>query len=137
MTAVKIQQSDIHRDTEWSYTNSGLCIFKYGSLKSVIIPETVKTIGEMSFANCDVLTDVTIATGVTSIGTAAFVRCALESITIPASVTEIGADAFYGIGTLKEVKVEGTNPASIGGSAFGETWFVTNGEKESKYRLAQ
>lgn len=106
--------------------------FKYGSLKSVIIPETVKTIGEMSFANCDVLTDVTIATGVTSIGTAAFVRCALESITIPASVTEIGADAFYGIGTLKEVKVEGTNPASIGGSAFGETWFVTNGEKGIK-----
>ena len=85
---------------------------------SVSIPDSVTSIGNMAFNECERLTDVsigsgaignfafqdcssltsvTIGNGVTSIGYAAFENCSsLTSVTIPESVTSIGNRAFYG-----------------------------------------
>ena len=66
-------------------------------LTSVVIPNSVTTIGERAFFLCSGLTSVKIGTSVTSIGNSAFSFCGgLTSIDIPNSVTTIGESAFYG-----------------------------------------
>ena len=84
-------------------TSMGNAVF-YGctNLESVTIPSTVTNTGNAAFYNCTSLKFVKIADGVKSIGNSAFRGCtSLESITIPESVTTIGAQAFYGFtGTI-------------------------------------
>ena len=59
--------------------------------KNTKIPNSVTTIGEMAFYDCDGLISVEIPNGVTTIGKEAFAWCeSLKSITIPNSVTKIG-----------------------------------------------
>ena len=53
--------------------------FEFDSLKSVVIPASVKTIGEYAFASCENLETVTIGAGVTFIGEFAFGGC--QSVT--------------------------------------------------------
>ena len=88
------------------------------SLVSVVIPESVTSIGEGVFANCSGLTSVTIPNSVTSIGIAAFYQCsALKSITIPNSVTSIGSSAFYGCSSLTSINIP-NSITSISNSTF-------------------
>lgn len=70
----------------------------YGkTLGSIVLPDTITTIGEYAFEVCTNLTRITIPKSVTSIGREAFYRCEkLTSITIPSRVTEIGYEAFWG-----------------------------------------
>ena len=66
----------------------------YPNLKSVIIGNTVTSIGEYSFIKCN-LTDLSIGNSVTTIGEMAFQDCtSLTTISIPNSVTTIGDYAF-------------------------------------------
>ena len=53
-----------------------------------------------------VMTDIVIPDSVTSIGDRAFMECnSLTSITIPASVKSVGAQAFAHCSSLKEINV--------------------------------
>ena len=63
-------------------------------ITSVIIPDTVTSIGIRAFAS-NKLTSVTIPNSVTSIGNYAFYGNKLTSVTIPNSVTSIGNSAFF------------------------------------------
>ena len=66
-----------------------------GDIKTVIITDSVTTIGKEAFFNCNSLASVTIPDSVISIGDGAFQNCtSLTSVTIPASVTSIGYCAF-------------------------------------------
>ena len=76
-------------------------------LTSITIPDSVTSIGSWAFAGCTGLTSITIPDGVTSIGERAFYGCTgLTSITIPDSVTSIGEDAFDGCSNLL-TKIDG------------------------------
>ena len=69
------------------------------SLTSIIIPNSVKSIGGSAFYGCSSLTSITIPNSVTSIGNHAFHGCSsLTSVTIPNSMTNIGGWAFDGTG---------------------------------------
>ena len=75
------------------------------SIKTVSIADGVTSIGSYAFRNCS-LTSVTIPDSVTSIGSFAFYDCSsLTSVTIPDSVTSIGSWAFFGCSSLKEVHI--------------------------------
>lgn len=64
-------------------------------LQDVYIGDGVTSIGNLAFNICYSLASVTIPDGVTSIGAYAFNSCSsLASITIPDGVTSIGASAF-------------------------------------------
>lgn len=87
------------------------------SLKSVIIPNSVTSIGDSTFMDCG-LTSVTIGNVVTSIGRSAFEGCkGLTSITIPNSVKSIEDYAFKYCSGLKSVTI-GNGVTSIGYCAF-------------------
>lgn len=76
------------------------------NLKSVIIPNSVTSIDENAFCNCENLTDINIPDSVTSIERGAFSGCSsLKSINIPNSVTSIGNSAFSGCSSLKSVYI--------------------------------
>ena len=86
---------------------------------SINIPDSVTEIGHNAFYNCDGLTSITIGSGVTSIGDEAFLECAgLMSVTIPDSVTEIGYKAFSSCNALKEVHI--SDLAAWCGIAFAD-----------------
>ena len=92
--------------------------FKNLKIKSVIIPNSVKSIGDGAFEGCTNLKSVTIPNSVTSIGSSAFSRCKnLKSVTIPNSVTSIGSSAFSRCKNLKSVTIP-DSVTSIGNEAF-------------------
>ncbi len=84
-------------------------------ITSVIIPNTVKIIGEGAFRHNN-LTSVEIPDTVISIGDYAFYFNKLTSVTIPNSVTSIGNSAFYG-NNLTRVTIP-NSVTSIGSGAF-------------------
>src|SRR5665213_202673 len=90
------------------------------SLTSVIIPNSVTSIGIEAFEGCTSLTSVTIPNSVTSIGSYVFDDCtSLTSVTIPNSVTSIGDYAFLGSG-LTSVIIP-NSVTSIGAEAVSYT----------------
>ena len=69
----------------------------------VVIPASVKKIGNNAFNRCLNLADVTMAEGLETIGDKAFMYCiALETIAVPDSVTTISTGAFMACYNLTE-----------------------------------
>ena len=85
-------------------------VFREGSLKSVVLPSTVKQIYRNAFDGCKALTSINIPDGVEIIGEEAFRECgALKSISLPASVESIGDMAFGGCKGLSAFSVSPEN----------------------------
>lgn len=91
------------------------------NIKSIIIPDSVISIGDLAFADCESLENITMPDGVISIGKGAFSRCYnLESITIPDSVTSIGNGAFAH-SSLKSVIIP-ESVTNIGNNMFSNCY---------------
>ena len=87
------------------------------SITSVMIPDGVTEIGNYVFRNCRGLTAVVLPETLERIGRYAFSYCSkLETLRIPAAVTEIGTEAFSNCG-MWSVTFQGDAPA-IGENAF-------------------
>ena len=97
---------------------------KCTSLTSIIIPNSVTSIGKETFYDCTSLTSVTIPDSVTSIDDRAFSGCSiLTSIVIPDSVISIGAAAFSDCTSLASIVIP-DSVTSIGLSALNNTpWY--------------
>ena len=92
----------------------------------LIIPDTVTSISDHAFKDCQGLTSVTIPNGVTSIRQRTFQDCLnLTHITIPDSVTEIERWAFIGCSGLISITIP-NGVTSIGSSAFEGCRKLTN-----------
>ncbi len=91
--------------------------YQYGEeIKTVIIPDTVTSIGDRAFHGCESLTEITIPEGVKEIEDSTFEDCAsLTEITIPEGVKEIGAFAFANCESLTEITIpEGVKEIKCG-----------------------
>ena len=83
--------------------------------KTYTIPDSVTSIGDSSFYDCESLTSITIPNSVISIGGWAFYNCtSLTSITIPDSVTQIGECAFYDCDELTTMNYNAVNCTKMG-----------------------
>jgi len=79
-------------------------VFSGSGLTSVTIPNSMSSIGRLTFRGCRNLTSVTIPNSVTLIAYGAFDSCsALTSVTIPSSVDSISGVAFMNCSSLKSV----------------------------------
>ena len=120
---VEIPKYVIINGEKYAVTEIGSEVFDnmyppYNGLKSIIIPNSVTTIGYAAFRSCEKLTSLTIPNSVTSIGGSAFSGCiGLTSLTIPNSVTSIGGSAFSGCSGLTSLTIP-NSVTSIGNDAF-------------------
>lgn len=89
------------------------------TLTSVVIPGSVKIIGEKAFVNCTNIASITLCDGVEILDEGCFFNCkSLLSIEIPESVTTIEASAFYSCSALEELFIPG-NVTRIESKSFG------------------
>ena len=87
------------------------------NLEGITIPSSVTNIGDRAFMMCNTLTDVAVPNGVSKISYATFACCSsLKSITLPSSVKSIGDSAFAGC-DFESITLP-SSVESIEGSAF-------------------
>ena len=80
------------------------------SLAVVEIPNSVKYIGNMAFADCHSLYKVELGDSIESIGNEAFINCgSLSSIILPKTLKTIGSGCFAGCISLKNITI----PSSV------------------------
>ena len=78
--------------------------------KNTTIPNSVTSIGENAFFDCQNLNSIVIPNSITNIGESAFCGCiSLASITIPNSVIDIGEWAFGACYALTSISIENGN----------------------------
>lgn len=88
------------------------------TLRSVSIPDSVKSIGSYAFYCCGSLESVSLPAGLEKLSDGIFSACdTLRSIQIPQSVTSVGSEAFAGCFSLVSLAFPDT-VAYIGSSAF-------------------
>lgn len=96
----------------------GHTAFRYSSVTSVTIPDSVTFISDSAFAYCFNLTNISIPNSVTSIGFSAFGGCTkLESITLPSSLRSISEALFSGCSQLTTIHIP-VSVTSIENDAF-------------------
>ena len=119
-------RSSVYSLTNVSITASPASVGAFNvcvGLTSVIIPDSVTSIGEGAFAECTSLTSVTIPNSVTNIGESAFDNCyTLTNVVIGNSVISIGIQTFSDCTSLMAILVDTNNSdySSIGGVLFNK-----------------
>ena len=92
---------------------------------SVDIPNTVTTIGEFAFFECENITSIEIPNSVVTLLAGAFQSCnGLTSIEIPNSVETIDQVVFAYMDNLETVTI-GSSVKTIGSNAFGGSMAIT------------
>ena len=97
-----------------------ICIFSdKEELRSYVVPDTVREIGESAFQNYGQLTSVVFPEGLETIGESAFLHCMdLKSALMPDSVKNIGKNAFMSCSQVADFVIP-KSLEKIGKGAFG------------------
>lgn len=136
-----IPDSVEHDSVVYAVTSIGFEAFEYATMRTVQIPNTVRTIGIRAFTACDSLTSLVIPNSVISIGQQGFAGSfnitsivlsesltaidpglfendtSLLTIVIPDAVTSVGYGAFSQCYSLRSVNF-GASVVSLGGLMF-------------------
>lgn len=95
-------------------------IMSNGTVRNVIVPDTVTTIGQGAFKNCKNLESIVLPKRLQEIYREAFQNCVkLKSIVLPNTIKKIGISAFEGCSSLSSVTL-GTGLREIGIWAFND-----------------
>ncbi len=97
----------------------GAHMFAYNeAVRSVMLPEGIRSIGNMAFFKCIHLHDIIIPEGVTMIDECCFGGCSeLSEVQLPASLEEVGRFGFLACTNLEEISF-GDELKAIGPGAF-------------------
>ena len=88
------------------------------NMTSVKIPNSVTSINPYAFSSCTLLTSIKIPESVTSIANSVFSYCSgLASVILPETITSIGSSSFWCCSRLKSIKIP-KSVTSIDRSAF-------------------
>ena len=96
-----------------------------GGLTSISLPDSLTSIGDSAFCSCFGLTSISLPDSLTSIGDSAFFSClGLTSISLPDSLTSIGDSAFYSCRELTEITIP-KNVVNLGKSVLSSCKALT------------
>lgn len=99
-------------------TAIGEMTFKDCKVRKVTLPETIESIDRMAFFKCEMLEEIEIPEGVTTIGFSCFGGCLeLEKVTVPESLELVDEFAFLSCSSLEEI-VFGKNLKKLGPNCF-------------------
>ena len=113
---LKAQKENYPADDDYGLPAEEISAY-HAALRYEILPGVTK-IGELSFAECETLFDVTLPEGVREIGSMAFFKCvSLRFFNVPDTTEAIGSDAFSYCGKVSDIFVPAT-VTSIGHHAF-------------------
>ncbi len=105
---------------DYEFYNGGEPPWSYLTIKSLVINESVTTIGNNAFCDLRSCTSFSLPSTLTSIGMNAFYCCLeMTSITIPNSVTTIGGCVFSGCHKLSDVTLSNSLTTLSGGLFSG------------------
>lgn len=116
---------DLYNHTGWEvcYIGSHLIAANQSISGTCTVKRGTKTIAGRAFDSCSDLESIIIPDSVVSIGNHAFFSCSsLKSITIPKNVTSIGDEVFYNCFDLASINVDSDNLAycSEGGVLYNK-----------------
>jgi hypothetical protein len=103
-------------------------------IKTVVIGEGIKSIGDYAFADCEFLTSIDMSDGITRIGNGAFMNCKnLTAVNIPDSATIIGNMAFCYCKNLASINIpvkhDPKSNVKLGSCVFYGCDIILNSEK--------
>jgi hypothetical protein len=100
--------------------------YRCEKLTSIVLPDSVTSIGNFAFTLCKALTSINLTDSLTEIGEAAFIQCyKLTSVVIPDSITSINPRVFQYCRALTSVVIP-DSVTSIGYSAFFQCLSLTS-----------
>lgn len=127
---IRIPETFTIEGKTYNITEIGSSCFQSSSIEYVKLPETVTTICDWAFNNCQKLMTLELPESLRVIGSRAFTQCSLlESIRIPRNVRSIAPQSFCESASLTTIEVEPGN----------EYYHVTDGcliETQTKVLLA-
>ena len=105
-----------HSSVKYIKFNEGLetidrnAFYDCKNLDNVVLPSTLKELGEMAFIYCESLMKIAIPEGITTLGMATFKECTrLETVELPSTLTNFEEQAFSTCYSLESMVVpEGT-----------------------------
>lgn len=99
-------------------TKIGDQAFYESQITSLVLPNSVKTIGENAFSNCRSLTSIVLPESLQKIENYSFYNCEnLQSVTFPKSLLYIGYAAFFNCKRLSNIDIA-ENLSFVGADAF-------------------
>ena len=116
IVTLTVDNSQLESIGDYAFTNN--------RISNLVIPSSVKTIGNYAFYECPELSAVTFAgtSSLETIGAYAFAENDIEEITIPASVTSVGAYAFSNT-ALQTVTFEDGEKDLVLGATFVNRYY--------------
>ena len=107
-TATEITISDTYRGLP--VTGIGGWAFSDTDIRNITLPDSIVSIGDCAFVDCDYLTEIVLPTNLSQIIGGAFQNCdRLQSLMIPKSVTSLGQFLVAGCKNLTSLEVESGN----------------------------
>ena len=111
MTLVRYTGKGGACEVYWGIRSIGTNAFEHSKVTSVILPDSVTSIGKQAFLCCSNLSSITIPDTVTSIGSQCFYLCkGLKTISLPAGLTDIDFGIFGWCTNLKSIEIDPANP---------------------------
>lgn len=93
-------------------------IAKQSELRSIVIPKSLKKIGDRAFCGHSRLGKISISEGLLTIGNYAFYNCNLTSLELPASIQSIQKKAFNGCNNISKITCHAIEPPAVLSGAF-------------------
>lgn len=106
VTNVVINETIMCDEINYTITGIGKEAFKNSKMTSIKLPDTIKTIKEYAFYNCNSLEKIVIPEGVTKISQYTFSDCVnLVEVTLPSMLIKIEQAAFNSCNSLSKIEL--------------------------------